>query len=110
MGAAAEPAPSEDQTGSGAFLCGFQGEARVLCSIASHGPSSRGAVCSGYMVEWLWLTSPSAPQNTAAAPLAGDSAARRQGGSADAGAEARARDGPDFVPAVHMHGGRFGPA
>ena len=99
---------AEDQT----FLRDYEGEARVLCAVTSH--AATATVCSGYMVEWLWLSSPPPQSHAAIAPPAaeaGEDGTARSKGSADALADAaRAKDGLDFVPAADMHGGRFVPA
>ena len=110
MEAASEPIPAEvDQPSSAVFLRGYHGEARVLCAVTSHAAASASTVCSGYMVEWLWLSSLPPPVAAADTPAGEDGTARGQG-SADASADARADDGLDFVPEADMHGGRFIPA
>jgi hypothetical protein len=113
MEEATELTPAEGvQTSSAVFLCGYEGEARVLCAVTSHAGASAATVCSGYMVEWLWLSSPPPPGVAADTPAAaaGEHGMGRGEGSADALADARADDGLDFVPEADMHGGRFVPA
>jgi hypothetical protein len=110
METASGPTPAEeDQTSSPEFLSGCEGEARVLCAVTSHAAAPTATACSGYMVEWLWLSSP--PPHPDAddippAPGTGEDRAARGKGAA-AWADARANDGLDFVPAADMHGGRF---
>jgi hypothetical protein len=112
MEAASEPTPAEEKKTNAVFLPGYEGEARVLCAVTSRAAASAATACSGYMVEWLWLSSPPPPDAAAAtsAPAAGEDGMARGKGPADASADARADDGLDFVPEADMHGGRFVPA
>ena len=99
----------------GNFLCGREGEALVLCAVWS-GSSSVGRLCSGYMVEWLHLSQPESaeeaaqPSDTFAELPQAQEAAGRLAGEVNGVMYGPGDDGLDYVPASHMHVGRFVPA